>query len=255
MTVFVVLIPSLAACAWIKGVKKPIAMRSLEEITSAIEDRDSKLDTIRGWVKIKWVRDGEKKSADNAVAVQRPDKMRLEGISPLGTSMYSFVHQNDTVEIFFPSEKRAFRGIGSKQSLERIIPIPMDVEDVIDIMTGRVPLCGDDKAVVYREGGFIVLNEICAESGWRRKIRFEPERLDPADMRIRSSEGDIRTLVTWDAYKEYDGIRMPTKIRVEVPKQKTELIIRFDELEVNKPLDPDQFQLILPPGSEIRPLS
>ena len=131
----------------------------------------------------------------------------------------------------------------------------MDVEEIIGIMTGRVPLCGDEKAVVYREAGYIVLNEVCGEPGLRQKIRFDPDRLDPADMRIRSSTGEIQTLVTWDAYGEYDGIRMPTKIHVEIPNQKTELTIRFDNLEINKPLDPDQFQLVLPPGSEIRPLS
>ena len=45
--VFAVLILSLAACALIEGVKKPVAMRSLDEITSSVRDRYSKLDTIR----------------------------------------------------------------------------------------------------------------------------------------------------------------------------------------------------------------
>ena len=226
-----------------------------EYLIQRLQREDEKVRTLKAWGSLKITRKGERVSADHAILLRRPDALRLEGVSPLGSSVYSLLMLRGEIELFIPSEGKAYRGEATSRVLERLFSLPMTPEETLSVLCGRVPLCPAAEASVEREGEFVALQVLCQSGGWNQRVRFDPMYLEPVGFSLQDPSGRDVLVVAWRAFRSEGGTSIPTEIQVELPQKGDRLSLRLVEFDLNLQVPEERFRLIIPPGTEILPLS
>jgi len=115
-------------------------------------------------------------------------------------------------------------------------------ETVLDAKKHRVDQ-PDYELAVIRKG----------PQGWYLSRRIEFSRIDllPHRQRIYDQQGNVATDVHYPDYKDYDGMKFPSIIQIERPRENYDITLNMVKLEINKPLTDDQFALEQPPGAEV----
>ena len=173
-----------------------------------------------------WGTDG-RAGFQEAVLVHRPDRLRLETLSPLGAILIVTVDA-DNIEGFHPREGLFYRGRSSKENLLRYTQIPLELEELTSLLMGLPPM----EARGRWEGGENSLyREI--DGGRKERILFDPslgapmrwERLDPG--------GTIELSAVFSDYVATAAGLFPLKISLEDHNQQKRLEIRYQEPELN----------------------
>lgn len=236
-----------------KVVSLPTAVPSSGEIAERLRQEDAKISTLRAAGVLRWKRGGQRGRAEHAMVLRRPAMLRLEGFTPLGTSAYSLTIHEGELQLFIPSEARVYQGVASSGSLARLLSLPLEPEQALSVLCGRVPLCAHFDAAILGEEGWVVLEIVCP-SGWSQRIRLHPAGWNPAAISFLDASGQRVLEVAWGDFREVGGLSMPTQIHVEIPGTGDALSMELQELEVNVPVSESVFQLLVPPGTETSPL-
>jgi outer membrane lipoprotein-sorting protein len=226
-----------------------------EELIRRLKGEDAKVQTVQTVGSLKWSREGDKGSVDHALLIHRPGSLRLEALSPLGPAVFSLVIRRGEVEIFAPSESRAYRGPATVQLLERLFALPLAPADALGVICGRVPLCPAERATVQKEGGLWILDLHCRTDGWQQRVRIDSSQGDPVGWNLFDRSGQVILSVVWAGHRKIGDARLPMEIHVEMPQKGNRLDLRLKDPEVNVPVPEDRFRLTIPPGTEIEPLS
>jgi hypothetical protein len=245
------ILPGCASTA----VAPPVSLPLPEYLIKRLEQEDGKVRSLKAWGNIKVTRKGERESADHAILMRRPDALRVEGVSPLGSSVYSLLILRGEIELFVPSEGKAYRGAATAQVLERLFALPMSPEAALSVLCGRVPLCPVGEATVEKEGALYALEVACEDGGWRQRVRLDPTHLDPVRLSLRDPLGREVLVVAWSGFRSSGDTRIPTEIQVDLPLKGDRLSLRLEDFDVNPQVPEDRFRLIIPPGTKILPLS
>ncbi|MBV9072625.1 MAG: DUF4292 domain-containing protein [Acidobacteria bacterium] len=97
--------------------------------------------------------------------------------------------------------------------------------------------------------------DVIEKSGewWRleRKITFERTELRPHQQMIYDVGGQVATEATYDNFTNFAGVNFPAQITIVRPKEEYTIVLTIEKLEVNPPLNDDQFALQQPPGAQL----
>jgi hypothetical protein len=55
----------------------------------------------------------------------------------------------------------------------------------------------------------------------------------------------------YSEYKDYDGVKFPTKIEIKRPEEEYDITLNVVKLDMNKPLNDNTFVLDQPPGVQV----
>jgi hypothetical protein len=244
---------------WGCGAGGPLSTRpalDAQELIRILQTDDPRVQTLQAFGSLKWDRAGDKGSVDHALMIARPGSMRIEALAPLGgTSMFSMVIRRGEVEMYAPSESRAYRGPASVSILERLFALPLKVNEALGVLCGRVPLCPVERASVSEEAGLVLLDVACQAEGWQERIRLDPARLDPVGLNLLDPSGQVVLSVSWSGYRQFGDTRVPMEIQAEMPMKGSRLNVRLKDVEINAPIPGDKFQIVIPPDIEIKPLT
>lgn len=248
----------LVAFSVLGGCAPPALMKSgpvpdPSELIQRIREKDSSVRTLEATGSLRWTREGERGSADHLLLLRKPSALRLDALSPMGPSMVTVSIKGTKALVYVPGEARALKGEVSSSVMERIFSIPLGVEETVGVLCGIPPLCEPSKAQSRAEGKVWVLDLEC--QGSHEQISLDPEKGDPLSMVILSDKGKVIATVSWDGYKRVGDTRIPTQIRAEVPSRSSRLEMKIKEVEINIPMPEEKFEIILPQGTSVEPLS
>jgi len=248
------LVLALLGCAP-KALVRPSVTPSAQELLQRLQAEDSRISTLQAVGSLKWTRQGEKQSVDQALVLSRPGSLRLEALSPMGPSLLSLSINRGVAEVFVPGEGRALRGAASEKIMERLFALPMKVDQVLGVLCGRPPLCSPASAQAKSEEGVWVLEIECQDSGIHEQLRVDPTHADPLGMVILSSSGQVLANISWSGFRKVKDVRLPTEIRAELPAKASRLELRLKELDPNLVIPEERFKLEIPKEIKVEPLS
>jgi hypothetical protein len=208
--------------------------------------------SLQAWGTSKWQDGDEKVSSQIALILQSPDRLRVEGFSLFGSSIYSLLIAGDEVSFLIPSERLLYREEASSQLMERFFSLPLEPGDVLDVFHGKVPLCSTRDGRLYREERLVVLEIDCMGNGSVQKVFLEPPSLDPQGFSLNDAQGKEVLRVKWTGFEKHDDVRVPTRILVEMPAKKRLLRLKMEEIEINSAIEEKAFQMKIPPGTQVR---
>ena len=221
------------------------ALPSTDRILESLAQRRAAVHGLRAMARLSYVSPEESRTVRQLVVVERPDRLRIEVLSPFG-AVFVLAVADGSLAAWARDESTVYRGRASAANLRRYAQIDLAVPTAVDLLLGTPPLRSDRSSVVSADADSIELwQEIdsVVYAAW-----FAPD-LEPLRYEQRDSEGRVLLRATFSAYTGTDAIRLPTQLGIEQPPAQRHIDITFNEPEINPVLPDTAFALTTPSGS------
>lgn len=122
------------------------------QLLKAVLEKNSRIRTVKGIGVVKMRQDDQANRFRSAWIGSRPRKFRLEILSAIGQPVLSFSTDGKRNYLLSYSDNRLYQRRASGNSLKRLIPIAITPEEILDLLSGRLPVHPDSRAVVEYRG-------------------------------------------------------------------------------------------------------
>ena len=220
------------------------------EIIQTLQQRDEQFRSLRALARLDYAGPEGKNSFQEAILIQRPDRLRLETLSFLGAIMIVTVNDQELLG-YLPREGVFLRGQRSKENLRRLtkIPLPLEVEEITSLLLGLPPV--NTKAMPRQDGNSLSL---AAADGGQDTVAFETDDTAPTRWERRNAGGEIEISVKFADYVPTPAGVFPSRITIESATQKRRLEIRYQEPELNATVPAENFSQQTPPNVKELPI-
>lgn len=236
---------ALIGAAWVAGcatsakppAPPPAAAPAWEsaQLLDALSARRQQFRSLRSLARVNYAGPEGKHSFDEAVLVQRPDRLRLETLSFLGAILV--VTANDQEIIGYYSREGAMaRGRSTKENLLRLTQIPLELDEITALLLGLPPV--EPSAPWRRDDNGLALT---ANGRVRDSLRFDGALPAPSQWQRFNATGALELAASFADYVTTPAGLFPTRINLDAPLQGRKLEIRFQEPEFNAAIPAEMF--------------
>ncbi|WP_305044362.1 LolA family protein [Geoalkalibacter sp.] len=251
----VLLVAGLAACA-----PRPAPLVPLDEPTEALtrqllaglQENSANFRSLEGFARVRIVHPERRLGANQVLFVEKPDRFRSESLSPFGQPVLSAATDGDTFSVYLPVEKSFYRGAATLRNVQRFVPIPLQVADLVHIILYDPPLIDFTQASL----------SVDARQGYRLVLRsgsaVHQELLFDAQQRLREVayfRGDtLQLLVRYDKFSEARGGVFPLTIEMSMPVLDAGATVELRDIDLNAGIPIERFSLTPPEGVPVLPI-
>lgn len=181
------------------------------------------------------------RSRDRVVLLIRsPLDLRVESLLEFGAAGYEAVSLGGEFSIFWPLSGEYFRGIGTREEMQRHLSFPLAPEEAIPLILSAVRLEPEADYRLEEKKGRLWLR------GLRADIEIEEAdgRYRPVEVVWRSLEGTATHRIRYGDFSEISGISFPRSIEGRFSAHRLRLVL--EEVELNPSLETQLFRLDIP---------
>lgn len=214
----------------------PLARQLLEQLNSANGD----LTRFKGIARLKMIDNGQTTSGRIALAALLPDKIRVALLNPLGQPVTSLSGNGKYISIFLHNENKNYHVRQSAAAIERLIHIPIKVEDLQEILLGRVPVPTDNVVQVESSKGNIDILAVMKQ--WRgvvSKLVVDRSTSRVLSMESFNKHGNLKYSVHWSSWRTNGIYNIPHQVILK--SQGRQLTISMDRFWPNADMPPSFF--------------
>lgn len=205
----------------------PEERRPAQELVQSLVRRNSELKSLRTLAGVYYSGTEGRQSFQEVVLVQRPDRLRLETLSPLG-ALLILTASADEMAGFHTREGVFYRGKTSIENLYRFTQIPLSVGELTAVLMGLPPVTSEGG---WRSEGPSIMRDL--GRGWKETITFHPSQLLPIRWQRLNPEGNVEMSARFSDFTDTPAGPFPLKIVLEAPAQQRRLEITYKEPELN----------------------
>jgi len=213
----------------------PAKQWQASELIESLTQRLSQFRSLRALARIEYAGPDGKQGVQEAVIVQRPDRLRLETVTLLGVAAIVTVNDKEIVG-YHVREGIMVRGKTTKANLLRYTQIPLELEEITTVLLGLPPV--DPNRQWRQEGNTLVF---APQGQTTDVVAFEAAQPVPTRWERRNSDGTVEIRVAFADYVPAAAGLFPARVIMEAPLQKRKLELRYQEPEINVALAPDLF--------------
>lgn len=158
---------------------EPEATAKAVQLMERIRGRNNHLRTFKGIGRMEWLYNGSVQHARLAWVGAVPDKIRLEVLDLAGRPALSLSSDGTQLYFFSHPENRFEKTSAADVDLETLISIAIPIRDIIQLLTGRLPLPAHPTRETIATDSKDELSLI-VDSGWfgqRQKIFLDPTHM------------------------------------------------------------------------------
>jgi outer membrane lipoprotein-sorting protein len=210
---------------------------------------------LKAIAKIKVESPDEAFSVKELIIAQKPNRLRLETLSPLGQPGFYAATDGRDLFLFNPSENTYYYGSSTPRNLGLIIPLHLALEEMVSVILGCVPLINhhaDTIRCTANENGYVIRLEGSDDN------TTQVLTLAGNDLRVVASETYVNDGLTWSVnYADYEitgSMAFPRTVIVSLPPEGTTVRINYKKVEFLPEIDSSLFRLSIPRGAKIVPL-
>jgi outer membrane lipoprotein-sorting protein len=254
----------------------PLKSATQKELVDAVNDQAAKIQTMQATVDIDTSVGGanrgkvtDYKEIRGYVLARKPSMLRMIGLLPIVRNRaFDMVSDGKDFKLWIPPKNRFVVGRNDvetpnpKTALENVRPQniyeallirAIDPEQEIAVLESGYETVLDAKRHQYQQPDYEIVVVSKGKLGWylSRKIIFSRTDLKPHRQLIYNDRGVLVTDVRYGDYNDYDGIAFPKQIEIERPQEEYDITLNILKLDLNKPLNDDQFELQQPAGAEV----
>lgn len=218
---------------------------SAAAIFDALAARRAAVRSLRAWARLSYVSPEESRRAKQLLVAERPDRLRMELLSPLG-AMFVLAAADGALAAYARSESTVYRGAASAENLQRYIQVDLPIDTAVDLLLGSPPLDAELGGIVSADGSTVKLWQ---EDGEEISVAWFTPGLEPVRCERQDADGRVILRAAFDDYATIDGARIPTKLGIELPQTQRRIDIELSDTEINPPLPETVFALQTPAGS------
>jgi len=256
--------------------KVPLKETSQQGLIDSVNQQADALKSLKATVDIDSVAGGIKKGSQTQykeirgiVLARQPDQLHMIGLMPfVRTTAFDMVSNGQDFKLWIPPKNKFVTGKdevtakSSDQPIENIRPRNIyealligriDPESEIAVLENGYETLHDSKGhrVLQEDYELTIVKK--ADRGWRlaRKIIFSRVDLKPHRQYIYSEDGKVATDAHYAEYKDYEGVSFPSRIEIYLPEEEYDITLNMLKVDINTPLQDDQFTLAQPPGAVV----
>jgi hypothetical protein len=181
-----------------------------------------------------------------------PGRLRVDLLSPFGNTLSVLTVDRDVFALADFRENRFLEGPAEPCNIARLIRVPLPADDVIRVLIGHSPIIEGHAEVDWDRQGFY---RVTVSDGARtQRLEVEPDRSSLKLRRSRLVEGDqVIFDMTFDRWRPVAGAFVPHEIRVKMPRDEADLLVRYDDdgVEVDVDLPQDAWTQSFPDGADV----
>jgi hypothetical protein len=205
------------------------------ELIESLAQRQSGFRSLRALARIDYAGADGKHGFQEAVIVERPERLRLETLTLLGAVMIVTVNASEIIG-YHVREGVMARGRTSKENLLRYTQIALEPDEITALLLGLPPV---DLSAPWRQEGTAL---VFSPKGQKTDVlAFESQQPVPTRWQRLNSAGVVELTVSFAGYTALPAGLFPSRLTVEAPLQKRKLEIRYQEPEINVALPADVF--------------
>ncbi len=212
----------------------------------SLQETNKGLDTFKGIGGITLSDSGGRRTARLAWCGEFPDKLRLTLITA-GLPAETVTADGKYICLLSHTGEHAFiKKRSSCPSLEKLVSIPIRADDIVSLLTGRIPLYDYDEAVCFRPengtGYVLVLRN--KRKGIVEHIYLDDSRINVMSIEVFSSRNALLYTAKFFEMQESSGFQVPA--RLVVSDADASLTLRVDRYMANAEVSPELF-ILSPP--------
>ncbi len=176
-------------------------------------------------------------------------RLRIELVSPFGSPMSVLTVNDGVFALHDLREGRYLTGPAEPCNIARLVRIPLPPEDVMAILVGHTPIIDGAEEVAWDNRGFYRVTISDAPRTQLLDIGPGEKTLPLQRSKLEDEAGTVFDL-TYDRWHSVGVAAMPHEIRIKMPRQKADLLLRYDEggVELNVDLPADAWDQSPPQG-------
>lgn len=208
---------------------------SREELFESLAQRVEQFRSLRSLASVNYQGKDGRGSFQEAIVVQRPDRLRLETLSSFGVLLI-VTADGEQVAGFDPRENVFVHGRSSKENLARLTRIPLELREIAALLMGLPPVglqghWGGEQNTLHRELG----------GGRSEVITFDSKLGVPTKWERYGPGGRIELSALFSDFFSTPSGLFPLRISLEAHDLQKRLEIRYQEPELNVELAPALF--------------
>ena len=228
----------------------PVSGWTTDKLVGILSYRDRHFQSVRALASVSYRGPEGNQGFQEAIVVQRPDKVRLETLSMLGAILIITVNGAE-ITGFHPRERLYLRGKSTKENLYRYTGIPFELEEMTRLLAGLPPV---RNSAGWRIGGNSLYREV--DGAGKEIVVFDLAREIPLRWYRLGPDGSTQLSVAFDKFSPTPAGLFPTNITLEAEAsaQKRSLELVYQDPEVNIEIAPALFEQEKPPNAKEVPI-
>jgi hypothetical protein len=229
-------------------VAAPSALPSAADLEAHLAARHAAVHSLRALAHLRYRDPEQSGTSREALIVARPDRLRVEVFSLLG-SVFLVTTNQGAITAYARQDNTVYRGAASPENLERYARVGLPVSDLIDIVLATpAPRPADHDRVSFDPIlGAVRLVRTLADR--QQSVWFSPASI-PVALEERYADGQLAWHATFGGYEDHGGVPVATQLNIELPRWSRSLQLALRDVDVNPPLDNAVFAFHTPPGSK-----
>jgi hypothetical protein len=205
------------------------------ELINAISQRQEQFRSIRALARVNYSGPDGNGGFQEAILVQRPDRMRLETLTYMGAVLIVTVNDKE-ITGYHLRDGVFLRGERSKENLARYTQIPLELDEITRLLLGLPPveLGGPSEQVANT----LVFP---SQGGGKDVVTFASHLPVPTQWQRLGAGGEMAMNAEFADYIETPSGPFPSKILFQAQTPKRRLEIRYQEPELNAAIAPELF--------------
>jgi outer membrane lipoprotein-sorting protein len=253
----------------------PLKSVSQQELIDFLNSQAAKIESMQATVDIDTSVGGAQrgkvtdyKEIRGYILARKPDMLRMIGLMPIVRNRaFDMVSDGKEFKLWIPPKNKFVIGRNdvqtpnARQALENIRPqaiydallLPEIKPDEIAVVENGYETVTDAKHHRIDQPDYELDVIRKGQHGWylSRKIIFSRTDLLPHRQLLYNQNGELITDATYDNYKDFAGVMFPAEIGIYRPQEEYDITLKIVKLQLNQPLNNDQFALQQPPGAEV----
>lgn len=211
-----------------------------EEVRQILRERDARFRSLRSLATVSYRGREGATGFEEAVVVQRPDRLRLETLTSVGAILVVTANRDEIAGLHL-RERIFVRGRSTRQNLFRYTRIPLSLDEITALLLGLPP--------VELDGSWKIYDGLLEKQfgGGRETIFFDPESRAAMRWDRYGAGGELELSALFSEFAQSAAGSFPRRIVVEAPQAQRRLEIRYRDPEVNPGLSPELFAQKRPP--------
>jgi hypothetical protein len=245
----------LAACAAMREAPAPRLLRQ-GALPEAFLDRlaadEAAVRTLRGLASVHYAGPTGRGSTTQAIVVALPDRARLEALSPLGTAVLLLAIRGGELTVYAPARHEYGVGRATRETLGRLAQVSLPPGPLLRLLAGLPPLGirpEDPRVQVAVETGAIRVESV--DGPFWQRVWSGPDGMTLERGELGDAGGLLLTF-EFGERRQIDGAGFPFAVRLEEANGGTHLIIRYETVRLNEPVEAALFDLPRPSDGSTR---
>lgn len=228
--------------------KLPTPQFEAAKLIESLAQRREQFRSVRALAQVNYNGPDGKHGFQEAVIVERPDRLRLETLTFMGAILIVTANNKEIVG-YHPREGVFVRGDRTKDNLRRYTQIPLELEEITMLLVGLPPV--DSKTTPTQEGNSLIFSF----NGRKHDVlSFESQQPVPTKWERFNAEGKVELSAQFADYISTPAGLFPTGVNFEANLQKKKVQIRYEQPEINPKISADLFSQQKPANAQEVPI-